>query len=66
MTYYIHSTLGDCYIQKYYLLKLVQSHPVFGVTLDTPTYIWFNTKELLLQGFKIISSVTYYGHDINV
>ena len=38
---------------------------VFGVTLDTPTYIWFS-EVILLQGFKIILYVTYYGHDINV
>ena len=40
---------------------------VFGVTLGTPTYtcIWFS-EVILLQGSKIILSVTYYGHDINV
>ena len=31
--------------------------------LDTPTYIWFS-KVILLQGFKIVLSVTYYGHDV--
>ena len=38
---------------------------VFGVTLDKPTYIWFS-KVILHWWFKIISSVTYYGHYINV
>ena len=26
ITYYVHSTLADCYILKYFLLNLVQSH----------------------------------------
>ena len=26
ITYYIHSTLSDCYNLKYFLLNLVQSH----------------------------------------
>ena len=38
---------------------------VFGVTLDTQTYIciWFS-KVILLQGFKMKLSVAYLGQDI--
>ena len=58
-TYYIHSTLADCDILKYLLLNLV-----FGVTLDTQTYIWFS-KVILPQEFRIRLVVTYFGQDIS-
>ena len=35
---------------------------VFGVTLDTQTYTWFS-KVIMLQGFKMRLSVTYFGQD---
>ena len=61
IVYYMHSTLADCYILKYFILNLVQSH--HGLRGDFGhTNIWFS-KVILLQGFKIILSVTYYGHD---
>ena len=37
---------------------------VFGVTLDTQTYIWFS-KVILPQGFKMRLFVTYLGQDIS-
>ena len=65
IVYYIHSTLADVIFWNILSWTLSKVTTVFGVTLDTPTYIWFS-KVILLQGFKIILSVTYYGHDINV
>ena len=55
-SHYIHSTLADCYILKYFLLNLVQSH--HGLRGDFGhTNIWF-FKVILLQGCKILLSVT--------
>ena len=45
ITYYTHSTLADCYILKYFLLNLVQSHlDLRGDFGHTNIYMFFQSN----------------------
>ena len=60
---YTLNSSGLLYSEIFYLEPCPKSHGLRGDFGHTN--IWFS-KVILLQGFKIILSVTYYGHDINV
>ena len=62
---FIHSTLADYYILKYLLYKTLSKITlVFGVTLDTHTYMVFQSNTASRIQNEIVGDLfgTRYGH----